>query len=287
MNPNLPRLRMQAAQLVIKQKWSTRQVARHTGFDHSTIVRWTAKAKLSNGRIIPTKSSRPRHHSLTLSSETKIAILKHRMEYHRCAEVIHYQLNKDNITVSLSSVKRTLKRNGLTYPSKWKKWHVYPERPSPEKPGILVEIDSMREGLPKEHLYLYVLIDVCSRYGFAKPVKMINSWQSAKFFQETKRISLFPFQTIQSDHGSEFAKWFSKQLLAAGVEHRHSRVRRPTDNSHIERFIRTIQQECLARTSRSFKSWEKALPEFIHYYNTERPHMGLKMKTPLEVVRSY
>ncbi|MBI2057395.1 MAG: transposase, partial [Candidatus Yanofskybacteria bacterium] len=28
-------------------------------------------------------------------------------------------------------------------------------------------------------------------------------------------------------------------------------------------------------------------PEFIRYYNTERPHMGLEMKTPIEVVRSY
>ncbi|PIR80860.1 IS6 family transposase, partial [Candidatus Kuenenbacteria bacterium CG10_big_fil_rev_8_21_14_0_10_39_14] len=27
--------------------------------------------------------------------------------------------------------------------------------------------------------------------------------------------------------------------------------------------------------------------EFIHYYNTERPHMGLNMKTPMEVVQSY
>ncbi|PIR55644.1 MAG: IS6 family transposase, partial [Parcubacteria group bacterium CG10_big_fil_rev_8_21_14_0_10_46_32] len=27
--------------------------------------------------------------------------------------------------------------------------------------------------------------------------------------------------------------------------------------------------------------------DFIHYYNTERPHMGLNMKTPLEVITSY
>jgi transposase InsO family protein len=287
MNPNLPRLRLQAAKLVLKQNWSTRQVARHTGFDHSSIVRWVAKAPYSNGWTIPTKSSRPHRHPSALSCKIVQAILDHRRQYGRCAEIIHYQLNRDGIIVSLSSVKRTLKRNGLIYPSKWKKWHVYPARPLPEKPGILVEIDSMREGLPKEHLYLYVLIDVCSRWGFAKPVKAINSWQSARFFQETKKESPFPFQMIQSDHGGEFAKWFSKHLLAAGVAHRHSRIRRPTDNGHVERFIRTIQQECLARTARSLKAWEKSLPEFIHYYNTERPHMGLEMKTPLEVVQSY
>jgi len=287
MNPNLPRLRMQIAKLVFKQGWSTREAARYSGFDHSTIVRWVAKARLSNELNIPTQSSRPKHHPLALSQEKVLAILEHREKYHRCAEVIHHQLNKGGISVSLSSVKRTLKRHGLTYPSKWKKWHTYPERPLAAKPGILVEIDSMQEGLPREQLSLYVLIDVCSRYGFAKPVKAINSWQSARFFQEARQKSLFPFHLIQSDHGAEFAKWFSKQLLAAGVNHRHSRVRRPTDNGHVERFIRTIQQECLARTTRSLQAWQKAIPEFIDYYNAQRPHMGLEMKTPLEVVQSY
>jgi transposase InsO family protein len=278
---------MQAAKLVINQGWSTRQVARYTGFNHSTIVRWAGKARMLSGLRIETESSRPINSPLALSPEIVGAILEHRKKYHRCAEVIHHQLNKDGISVSLSSVKRTLKRNGLTYPSKWKKWHTYPPRPIPEKPGILVEIDSMWEGLTSERLCLYALIDVNSRWGFARPSRQINSWQSVKFLKEAERYSMFSFRTIQSDHGSEFAKWFNKQLLASGIEHRYSRVRRPTDNGHIERFIRTIQQECLARVPRSFKSWEKSIPEFIHYYNTERPHMGLNMKTPIEVVRSY
>ncbi len=278
---------MQVAKLVINQGWSTRQAARYTGFNHSTIVRWVDKARILSGLSIETKISRPRSSPFALSSDIVDAILDHRKKYHRCAEVIHHQLNKDGISVSLSSVKRTLKRNGLTYPSKWKKWHVYPPRPLPEKPGILVEIDSMREGLPCEHLYLYALIDLNSRWGFAKPSRKVNSWQSVKFLKEAESSSSFPFKTIQSDHGSEFAKWFSKQLIASKIEHRYSRVRRPTDNGHIERFIRTIQQECLARIPASFKAWEKSIPEFIHYYNTERPHMGINYQTPMEVVRSY
>jgi transposase InsO family protein len=287
MNPNLPRLRMQAAKLVIKQGLTTRQVARYTGFDHSTIVRWVRKARWSNQLNIPTESSRPNHHPHALAPDIVAAILKHRQQYGRCAEVIHYELTKNGIAVSLSSVKRTLKRHGLVYPSKWKKWHTYPARPLPGKCGILVEIDTMQDGRPNEALYLYVLIDVHSRWGYAKPVKRVNSWQSVSFFREARRISSFPFHLIQSDHGSEFAKWFTKQLLNAGVDHRHSRIRKPTDNGHVERFIRTIQQECLARTARSFRSWQRAIPEFINYYNTARPHMGLDMKTPIEVVRSY
>lgn len=288
MNPNLPKLRMEAANLVIKKGWSTRQAARYTGFDHSTIVRWVNKAKNQNNHhAIPTASSRPKNHPHRLGQEIIQAILNRRREHNRCAEVIHHELTKEGMVVSLSSVKRTLKRHNLTYPSKWKKWHKYPPRPLPEKPGILVEIDSMYDGLYQDDLKVYALIDVYSRWAQAKAVKRVNSWQSARFLIEARQTALFQFKTIQTDHGAEFAKWFSKKIISEGLEHRHTRVRKPTDNSHVERFIGTLQRECLSRIPKSFKSWQKEIPEFIHYYNTARPHMGLDMKTPIEVVQSY
>lgn len=288
MNPNLPKLRMEAANLVIKNGWSTRRVARHIGFSHSTIVRWAHKARSQNNRYaIPTESSRPNNHPSSLDPETIQAILDRRKAHNRCAEVIHHELTSSGINVSLSSVKRTLKRHNLTYPSKWKKWHKYPPRPLPERPGILVEIDSMHDGLHSDDLKVYALIDVCSRWAQAKAVRRVNSWQSAKFLIEAKQTALFQFRTIQTDHGSEFAKWFSKKIISEGLEHRHTRIRKPTDNSHIERFIGTMQRECLNRIPKSFKSWQNQIPEFIHYYNTARPHMGLDMQTPLEVVQSY
>lgn len=288
-NPHMPKVRMQAARLVLEHGWSTRQVARHYGFSHSSVVRWVNKARVCNRNkhTIPTESARPHCHPHKLSSEIIRAILDHRHQYGRCAEVIHYQLTKDGYTVSLSSVKRTLKRNGLTYPSKWKKWHTYPPRPIAEKPGILVQIDSILDGISSDRICIYSIIDVCSRWSYAEPVIGINSRKSVQFVKRAQDNIPFPVQLIQSDHGSEFAKWFTKQLLSQGIDHRHSRVRRPTDNAHIERFNRTIQQECISRIPRTLKAWKKNIPDFIHYYNTERPHMGLNMKTPLEVVQSY
>lgn len=286
-NPHLPRLRMEAAHLVLRQRWSTRQVARHTGFDQSTIVRWVNKARLTNRRIITTESSRPKHHPEQLSSEIVQAILLYRARYHRCAEVLHYLLVKDGYQVSLSSVKRTLKRNGLTYPSPWKKWHTYPARPMPEKPGSLVEIDTIWDGIPGGRLYIYTLLDVCSRWAFAGATKRITTHRSLYFVHQAQAIAPFRFTTLQSDHGSEFSKWFTKQCTAQGLAHRHSRVRTPNDNAHLERFNRTLQEECLNRCGRSLRVWKKAIPEYLRYYNTERPHMALEMKTPLEVMRSY
>jgi transposase InsO family protein len=76
-------------------------------------------------------------------------------------------------------------------------------------------------------------------------------------------------------------------ILVQGIEHRHTRIRRPTDNGHLERFNRTIQEKCLAFVPRNLKAYQKAIPEFLDYYNTKRPHMGLNMQTPLEVLRKY
>lgn len=287
-NPNLPSVRMEAVKLV-QQGWSLRKVARHTGFAHNTIRNWLKRKPVYEGRklVIPTFSPKPYHHPKQLARETINRILVLRAEKNQCAEILHYRLRQEGIIISLSSVKRTLQRYGISKYSKWKKWHAYPLRPLPERPGILVQVDSVHEGQPGDRLSAYALIDVCSRWAFAKPVIRVNTWTARNFIQEARKQSLFPFKTIQTDHGSEFSIWLTKRLNEQGLSHRHSRVRTPTDNGHVERFIRTLQDECLHRIPDCFSVWQKEIPEFLHYYNTERPHMGLNMKTPVQVVRSY
>lgn len=282
-NIHLPRLRMQTAKLVIEKGWSTRQAARHTGFNQSTIVRWVAKAKYTNRNTIPTESSRPIHHPRTLSKDVVQTIIDYRIKHKRCAEVVHHLLSKDGYAVSLSSVKRTIKRNNLTRYSKWKRWHQYDQRPLPERPGALVEIDTIHDGPFDDRLYIYTMIDVCSRWAFASPCLRINTHASWRF---TNRAKLpFSISVLQSDHGPEFSKWFSNACLSHDIKHRYSRVRRPTDNGHLERFNRTIQEECLQRSNRSLYAYHRSIREYIHFYNTERPHMALGMKTPCEVMR--
>lgn len=278
---------MEAVRLVKEHGWSTRRAARHFGFTHSAVVKWLRKAYFlpQNNQFIPTQSSRPEHHPYSLDPAIIRRILALRAERNQCAEILHHRLSDEGIVISLSSVKRVLKRCGCSRYSRWKKWHQYPERPIPEQPGILVEIDSMHDGIPSDRLSLYALIDVHSRWGYAESVRRTTSRTSTHFVSQAQKVAPFQFQTIQTDHGSEFSKWFTKVVGYAGMSHRHSRVRTPTDNGHIERFIRTLQDECLSRVSRSFLSWQKELPEFLRYYNTERPHMGLNFKTPAEILK--
>lgn len=288
-NPNLPRVRMRAVELV-RSGWSVREAAKHFGYAHNTILNWLKippEYGERNALVIPTRSSRPLHHPAELAPEIVCRILELRAERNQCAEIIHWRLSQEGISISVSSVKRTLKRCGISRFSKWKKWHQYSPRPMPERPGMLVEVDAVHEGPPDDRVSAYALIDVHSRWAYAEASLRINTWSTIKFVAQARIRAPFIFQTVQTDHGPEFSKQLTKVIEYAGISHRQSRVRTPTDNGHVERFIRTLQDECLHRIPRDFKVWRKEIPEFLDYYNTKRPHMGLEMKTPLEVVRSY
>lgn len=282
-NPNLPKVRAEAVKMV-RSGHSTRTVARHFGFSQSAVVKWCAKVPKHTYqyRIIATESSRPKHHPNELSEELVGQILEYRRRTRRGAEFIHFLLIRDGVNVSLSSVKRTLKRHGLTKYSKWKKWHQYTPRPLPEAPGLLVEADTIHDGPVGYQLYVYTLLDVHSRWAYAEAALKIGAAPSAKFVTRAQKQASFVFKTLQTDHGSEFSKWFTKKLTEKTITHRHSRVRTPNDNAHLERFNRTIQEECILRLPRKLAVWERELPDYLHYYNHERPHMGIDWLTPVQ-----
>ena len=119
------------------------------------------------------------------------------------------------------------------------------------------------------------------------PFERISTHASWEFIRNAQKNMPFQLKLIQSDHGAEFSKWLTKTLETHDIDHMHSRVRKPTDNAFVERFNRTIQEECLYRIPKTLSSYQKAIPEYIHYYNYERPHMGLNMLTPNQVMRSY
>lgn len=283
-NPNLPKVRAEAVKMV-RAGHSTRAVARHFGYSQSVIVKWCKKVPpdFYQYKVIPTESSRPRYHPKELDEAVVKRILELRAETKRGADFIHFLLQRDGVAVSLSSVKRTLSRHGLTKYSKWKKWHQQIPRPLPELPGLLVEADTIHSGRKDgSELYIYTLIDVHSRWTHALPASRISAAGTARFARQAQLAAPFVFKTVQTDHGPEFSKWFTKKLLEQQTEHRHSRVRKPNDNAHIERFNRTIQEECISRLPRKLEVWQREIPDYIYYYNNDRPHMGIGWLTPAE-----
>ena len=284
-NPNLPRVRGEAIAL-LKKGWSMRKVGRHLGFTHSAISKWKKKAKVWGYGPIPTESSAPKHHPNALSRPVISAIIHERVGRRRCAEHVYHALKNKGIEISLSSVKRTLDRAHLLKKrSPWKRPHDFTERPLAAFAGALLEMDTIHFILPDgNRIYVYTLIDLFSRWAYAEVVERIGAEPSARFARRAVKTAPFKFVMIQTDHGSEFSTWFTHCLVTLGIKHRHSRVRQKDDQAHIERFNRTIQEECLDRVTHTISSFRKAVPPFLLWYNGERSHMGINYQTPLSMV---
>ena len=282
-NPNMPSIRKEAAQLLVRKKWSTRKVARHFGFNQSTIVRWFKKSKKYGYHPIPTLSSRPKHHPKELSNELVWKIFHQRLKNKRCAEVIHQELINQGTKVSLSSVKRTLDRTGLLKKrSPYKRYHPHVDRPYPLKAGDLVQLDTIHLMISeKKRIYVFVLIDVYSRWVYAKCYERMNAATTVRFLREAQRKSTFHFDMLQTDHGPEFGKWFVEQIRK---KHRYTRIGKPNDNAHIERFNRTLQEECLDKIERKVFVINEELKIYLNYYNNERLHMGISLRAPVELL---
>src|SRR5579863_7964840 len=167
-NPKLPRLRMQAVNRV-RCGESIRAVARILGYSHSTVVRWVTKAPFDGRESIPTLRSKPKSHPRALAPEVVDAIVAERLTHKRCAEIIHATLVKRGVVVSLSSVKRTLKRQELIAPRKWKRYRPPIARPPADAPGSLVQTDTIHflDWQTQDKFYLYTVIDLHTRMAYA------------------------------------------------------------------------------------------------------------------------
>lgn len=281
-NPYLPKLRAKAVEMVI-QGQSIRQVARYIGVNASTVSRWHQRVPNGGAHEIPTESSRPHSHLNQLDDAVVKKIVEIRLAHGRCADIIHQELLKENINVSLSSVKRTLDRKRLTKKrSPWKRCHRSIERPKAANPGDLVQLDTIHlMESESSRIYVYTLLDLYSRWTYARAVKRLNGQQTLSFVQNAKRKFPHDFKCLQSDHGPEFSTHFTERIK---ITHRHSRVRRPNDNAHLERFNRTLQEELLDKLPRDVAVINRHLPKYLKYYNTERLHMGIDFKTPAQML---
>ncbi len=281
-NPAMPKVRQEAADLV-RRGWSTRKVSRHLGYSQRAIVNWVRKAKSIGYHPIPTLSSKPLHHPKELSEQKIQAIIQKRFELGRASEVVHKALGEEGITVSVSSVKRVLDRRGLLRKrSPWKRLHLGTPRPNVLYMGDLVQVDTIHLLTEIGRIYVFTLIDLYSRWAYARCYEKATTKSAIDFLRRAKTESLFRFKCVQSDNGPEFSQHFTERIK---VTHRHSRIRHPNDNAHLERFNRTIQEECLDRLPKEVNLINRELPKYLKFYNEKRYHFGINLKTPNQIIK--
>lgn len=286
-NPHLPRVRWEAIRLA-REGWSTRKIAQRLGWSQGAVSRWVRKAGPGWYGPYPTMSSRPRTSPRALSARTVSAVIKKRMGKKRCGQIIHQELLREGMRVSLSSVQRILKRcHLLKERSPWRRPHDYTERPIPSFAGALVEVDTVHlRCADGGKLYVYTLIDLYSRWAYAEAARTATMVDSVEFLLRAQRSAPFSFRMVQTDNGGEFQKMFRYRLAKRGIAQRYIRVRQKNDNAHIERFNRTLQEECTDGTPKTFQTLRSALRKYLPYYNDERLHMGINFQTPNELLLS-
>jgi putative transposase len=282
---------MQAVRLV-KQGWTTRAVARHLGYSHSSVVRWVrrvAEDHIDGRSGISTRSSRPKSHPKALDPSIVQAIISERLKHNRCAEVVHADLAEQGILVSLSSVKRTLDRNELLRKrSKWARNRELLPRPEVTAPGSLVQMDTVHfvDWSTGERFYVYTLVDLYSRWAYAEVHDKLSQALTLKVALRAQAKAGFSFAMLQTDNGPEFQKYFHDMLAARQIALRHSRVRQSNDNAHVERFNRTLQDELTTGYPLRRNVTQQRLDEYLDYYNNGRRHMGIRMRRPAELTVS-
>lgn len=264
-------------------KYGIRAASRHFGYVPSVISKWVKILYILGNSPILTKSSRPKNSPNKISKEIKNKIIDERIKSKRCSEIVHRKINDEGDKVSLSTVKRVLDRaNLIKKRSPWKRYHPPIKRPRVEKVGDLVEIDNIHLMTgPKQRIYVTTLIDVYSRLVYAKAYTRIGAAVSVRFTREAKRKLEIDFNMLQTDHGSEFSNWFVQRVK---TNHRYTRLGKPNDNAHIERFNRTIQEEFLDNLKHTVKEINTKLPIYLKYYNEERMHLGINFKKPKEML---
>ena len=97
---------------------------------------------------------------------------------------------------------------------------------------------------------------------------------------------------MRVDNGSEFKGKFEKYCREKQIRIIRNRIKTPEHNGKVERFHRTVEEECLWRTraeSENLTNVRYQLNRYLVWYNTKRRHggMGMDKLTPREKIEQF
>ena len=89
---------------------------------------------------------------------------------------------------------------------------------------------------------------------------------------------------LRSDNGLMFtSRSYTSLVRSYGLQQEFITPHSPEQNGMVERVIRTIKEQCAHRHRfESLQHASRVLGDWIRFYNQQRPHQALNMKTPAE-----
>ncbi|HYD02261.1 MAG TPA: integrase core domain-containing protein [Phycisphaerales bacterium] len=134
------------------------------------------------------------------------------------------------------------------------------------------------------HAFVLVFVHLASRrvHVTACTTKPDSAWvaEQARAFAAVVGNS-GEAAVVTHDGDRKLGASFQSALKEQGVEALRLPPRSPNLNAHVERFIQSLQHECLRRfVVLGTRHLDYLVTEYVTYYNTERPHSALAFNTP-------
>ena len=132
----------------------------------------------------------------------------------------------------------------------------------------------------RRYLYVLVFLNVATRKVFVtRSAEHPNAeWvaEQAKAFVQNARDNKIAIDLVFHDADRKFGKAFDNALRVRGARPRRLRPRSPNLNAFVERWIQSIQIECLNHfVVLGASHLDYLVQEFVAHYHEERPHQGL------------
>lgn len=275
---------------------SARNTAKILGIHRSTVYRWKKRASVNTWlplHLLKRKSTRPHKLRGNFLSERDIKkALKLRTDTGWTAEKIVWELH---LPVSSLTLHRKFKKLGVV------REYGYHRRPLFQNTGHMnlkntksigyLQFDAKYltpelTGLPWT-CFEYAVIDIFSRYKEAVIVNHLD--QDASISALLTIIPRLPFKVsfLQTDNGLEFQNRFKRYVEAMGIKYHYIHKNTPNENAVIERAFRTDEEEFFLRLTKAPQNYDELrdwFGDWIYRYNNLRPHLGLNLKKPIEVI---
>ena len=136
-----------------------------------------------------------------------------------------------------------------------------------------------RLGFPQ--LFALVFLNVASRRVWISPATRnpTEAWveQQARAFIEYAKAEELPVGLVTRDNDQIYKRAFDRTVSEAGARVKRLALRAPNLNVYVERFIQSIQVECLDHfLVFGEKHFDYLVREYVEHYHEERPHQGLE-----------
>jgi len=292
--------RMRWIKPYLSGKRSLIDIAEISPFNYRTLKRWVALYRKYGIKGLVPKSRRPHHHPNEYPEGLIDKIRKLRQKTQLGPDVLSILLKKEGARVSHSGIGKLLKREGLSRQKrriqKKEKWI-----PKSTIPGELIEIDVVYvKKFRGNWLYQYTAIDSCTRWKYSWVTPEQSNRTAVLFLEKVIQNAPFQIKGIKTDNASIFTNRytgyfkstdplkpklhiFDSICLKYGIAHYLIDLGKPQQNGKVERSHRSDRERFWSRVQfKTLEELELKQKEYLKWYNTKCPHLGIQGLTPEE-----